>query len=538
MEEQQQHADALLERSGSQDVILPMTATRGASNSRAFKIAGFTVLACLLLAGQALTAYMVFNQRGQIHDMEKTNDNMRKQLRNRPPAVAPVQMHMPLFNMPRLIDFTEEDAKTEKTPMTKLEATAIVSLEKQVKDLLQGFETWARYWLLFQMAQEKPPAPPTPQPAAGLQTKCNLDKSSHRRKLGAYLPQCDQQGNYLPMQCWHATGFCWCVDKNGTPIEGTSMRGRVSCDGVPRQMLALPRMMQLKKNTEAHKLILSSVTVSSAFLAALINVLPRSKVDEIESTLEGLQYFNSAVTAMWLDNVTVPSSLLQPSIQSLHHWLLGPLQSLGLACSVLAEILCYFAELLRSLTHLDLSENQLSETSFRGLTQCNMTWNLTSINLRVEEPPAAEPIPHLHHKAGPWLPTTLEVLDLSGNALEQFDSPPQGLKELYLSHNRLLSLPSLEKLAGLQVSRVDGTSLLNGTGTEVNQGVLEKLNVIHAGENPYQCDCSLRETLEFLKAHTEAVDSVEDWPEGFVCDTLLSLQGTLLNNVSFPEEGL
>ncbi|XP_041710536.1 HLA class II histocompatibility antigen gamma chain [Coregonus clupeaformis] len=278
MEEQQQHADALLERSGSQDVILPMTATRGASNSRAFKIAGFTVLACLLLAGQALTAYMVFNQRGQIHDMEKTNDNMRKQLRNRPPAVAPVQMHMPLFNMPRLIDFTEEDAKTEKTPMTKLEATAIVSLEKQVKDLLQnpqlpqfnetflanlqslkrqmeeaewkGFETWARYWLLFQMAQEKPPAPPTPQPAAGLQTKCNLDKSSHSRKLGAYLPQCDQQGNYLPMQCWHATGFCWCVDKNGTPIEGTSMRGRVSCDGVPRQMLALPRMMQLKKNTD------------------------------------------------------------------------------------------------------------------------------------------------------------------------------------------------------------------------------------------------------------------------------------------------
>lgn len=44
------------------------------------------MLACLLLAGQAFTAYMVFNQRGQIHDMEKTNDNMRKQLRNRPPG--------------------------------------------------------------------------------------------------------------------------------------------------------------------------------------------------------------------------------------------------------------------------------------------------------------------------------------------------------------------------------------------------------------------------------------------------------------------
>lgn len=44
------------------------------------------MLACLLLAGQALTAYLVFNQRGQIHDMQKSNDNMRKQLRNRPPG--------------------------------------------------------------------------------------------------------------------------------------------------------------------------------------------------------------------------------------------------------------------------------------------------------------------------------------------------------------------------------------------------------------------------------------------------------------------
>ncbi|XP_014067965.1 HLA class II histocompatibility antigen gamma chain [Salmo salar] len=193
MEEQQQqrHDDALLERAGSQDVILPITTNTRASNSRAFKVAGLTVLACLLLAGQALTAYLVFNQRGQIHDMQKSNDNMRKQLRNRPLAVAPVKMQMPMLNMARLIDFTDEDSKT---PMTNLEATAIaiVSLEDQVKDLLQnpqlpqfnetflanlqslkqqveeteweGFETWVRYWLLFQMAQEKPPAPPTPQP--------------------------------------------------------------------------------------------------------------------------------------------------------------------------------------------------------------------------------------------------------------------------------------------------------------------------------------------------------------------------------------
>lgn len=139
MEEQQQqrHDDALLERAGSQDVILPITTNTRASNSRAFKVAGLTVLACLLLAGQALTTYLVLNQRGQIYDMQKSNGNMRKQLRNRPPAVAPVKMQTPMLNMARLIDFTDEDVKT---PMTNLEATAvaIVSLEEQVKNLLQN----------------------------------------------------------------------------------------------------------------------------------------------------------------------------------------------------------------------------------------------------------------------------------------------------------------------------------------------------------------------------------------------------------------
>uniref|UniRef100_A0AAZ3RGQ9 Uncharacterized protein n=1 Tax=Oncorhynchus tshawytscha TaxID=74940 RepID=A0AAZ3RGQ9_ONCTS len=173
MEEQQQqrHDDALLERAGSQDVILPITTNNTrASNSHAFKVAGLTVLACLLLAGQALTAYLVFNQRDQIHGMQKSNDNMRKQLRNRPPAVAPVKMQTPMLNMARLIDFTDEDVKTPMTnpQLPQFNETFLAnlqSLKKQVEETeWEGFETWARYWLLFQMAQEKPPVLPTPQP--------------------------------------------------------------------------------------------------------------------------------------------------------------------------------------------------------------------------------------------------------------------------------------------------------------------------------------------------------------------------------------
>ncbi|XP_060030952.1 nidogen-2 isoform X2 [Erinaceus europaeus] len=37
----------------------------------------------------------------------------------------------------------------------------------------------------------------------------------------AHIPQCDEQGNFLPLQCHSGTHFCWCVDSNGHEIPGT-----------------------------------------------------------------------------------------------------------------------------------------------------------------------------------------------------------------------------------------------------------------------------------------------------------------------------
>lgn len=50
------------------------------SNSRALKIAILTTLACLLLASQVFTAYMVFDQKQQIHTLQRNSERMRKQL--------------------------------------------------------------------------------------------------------------------------------------------------------------------------------------------------------------------------------------------------------------------------------------------------------------------------------------------------------------------------------------------------------------------------------------------------------------------------
>lgn len=36
-----------------------------------------------------------------------------------------------------------------------------------------------------------------------------------------YMPLCDAHGNFLPVQCYGNSSFCWCVDHQGIEIIGT-----------------------------------------------------------------------------------------------------------------------------------------------------------------------------------------------------------------------------------------------------------------------------------------------------------------------------
>ena len=42
---------------------------------------------------------------------------------------------------------------------------------------------------------------------------------------GLFIPECDREGRYLPVQCYKSEGYCWCVEPaTGRPIPGTSTR--------------------------------------------------------------------------------------------------------------------------------------------------------------------------------------------------------------------------------------------------------------------------------------------------------------------------
>ena len=51
--------------------------------------------------------------------------------------------------------------------------------------------------------------------------------------VGAFVPQCTDDGSYEKVQCHGSSGHCWCVDGEGTELEGTRKapgRGTVDCD--------------------------------------------------------------------------------------------------------------------------------------------------------------------------------------------------------------------------------------------------------------------------------------------------------------------
>lgn len=48
--------------------------------------------------------------------------------------------------------------------------------------------------------------------------------------LGAYVPDCDSQGYYKPIQCHSSIGMCWCVDKHGVEFANTRTHAKPNCE--------------------------------------------------------------------------------------------------------------------------------------------------------------------------------------------------------------------------------------------------------------------------------------------------------------------
>ncbi|KAL2078577.1 hypothetical protein ACEWY4_026262 [Coilia grayii] len=53
-----------------------------------------------------------------------------------------------------------------------------------------------------------------------------------KKRLGVYIPSCDEDGYYRKLQCDQARGECWCVDQHGGELMGSRIHGNPDCDEV------------------------------------------------------------------------------------------------------------------------------------------------------------------------------------------------------------------------------------------------------------------------------------------------------------------
>uniref|UniRef100_A0A3B5QUJ6 Thyroglobulin type-1 domain-containing protein n=1 Tax=Xiphophorus maculatus TaxID=8083 RepID=A0A3B5QUJ6_XIPMA len=149
---------------------------QGQRSTRAYTVAGLTLLACVLIMGQAAIAYFLVNQKSDIRDLQEQNNRMNVQMTNGGSASVPVRLHIPMSPAMEMMDTTmeEESSGTKKTT--------------------------------------------TPT------TQCQLEAAGvNPGPMPGFFPRCDKLGLYEPQQCFQ--GQCWCV----SPADGQPIPGDKSC---------------------------------------------------------------------------------------------------------------------------------------------------------------------------------------------------------------------------------------------------------------------------------------------------------------------
>ncbi|XP_055975067.1 toll-like receptor 2 [Sorex fumeus] len=274
-----------------------------------------------------------------------------------------------------------------------------------------------------------------------------------------------------------------------------------------------------------------------------------------------------SLETLTIRTLRIPKFFLFYDLQSIYS-LLGSMKSITIENSKVFLVPCSLSQHLRSLEYLDLSDNlmveeYLSNSACEGAWPCLRTLilranhltslektatilltlkNLTKLDISKNSflsMPATcrwpEKINHLNlsstrmNSLSSCLPATLEVLDVSNNNLHSFSLMLPQLRELYLSRNKLKTLPSASCLPALRVLSIRRNMINTFSKEELDP--FQELKVLDVGNNNFICSC---EFLSFTREQPGLAQLLRDWPDHYLCDSPTYVRGQRVQDTQLP----
>ncbi|KAM6313437.1 toll-like receptor 1 [Aegotheles albertisi] len=182
----------------------------------------------------------------------------------------------------------------------------------------------------------------------------------------------------------------------------------------------------------------------------------------------------------------------------------------------------FMTSLMKSLKYLDMSNNLLRHDG--ADVQCQWAESLTELDLSSNQ---------LTDSAFECLPVNIKKLDLQNN---QITSVPRGmaelksLKELNLASNRLADLPVCSGFTSLEFLNVEMNSILTPPADFFQS--CPRVRELQAGQNPFKCSCELQ---DFIRLERQSGGKLAGWPVAYVCEYPENLRGTQLKDFHLSE---
>jgi toll-like receptor 2 len=323
-------------------------------------------------------------------------------------------------------------------------------------------------------------------------------------------------------------------------------------------------------NSPIRKLTFTSVYFSDESFNEVLKLLSYTpgllEVELDDCTLDGVGNFRASEKVKDLGNIEtvtirrlhIPKFFLFYDLSTVYS-LAKTVKRVTVENSKVFLVPCSFSRHLKSLEYLDLSENLMVEEYLKN-SACEDGWpSLQTLILRQNHLTFIEKTAevlltlknltdldvsknsfHFMPETCQWpkkmrylnlsstriqsltscLPQTLEVLDVDNNNLNSFTLLLPQLKELYISRNKLKTLPDASFLPVLLVMKVRKNTI--NTFSKEQLDSFHHLKSLEAGGNNFVCSCEL---LSFTQEQPALAKVLIDWPDNYLCDSPAHVRG-------------